>query len=347
MSNQLPAAIPQGLSVGDWRAHRTATLRLFSDAVYGVTPAPPDTVEARPLQAEEGALGGKALHRALRVAFDAPLGEASFPMHLVLPYASHPIPVMIFLSFSPYMRDSAMPMEEIIDAGWGVAHIDYNDITKDADDAFASGIAPLYPREGHSAWGKLGMWAYGASRALDALLAQPGVDPRRIHLLGHSRLGKAALWCAAQDERIAGVGVNDSGCSGIAITRGKQGERVADITARFGYWFCENYRQYAGREDDMPFDQHMLAALIAPRPLCVCNATLDTWADPDSEYRALRLASAAYALHGLDGLVGTRALPPAGVDLSAGRIGYRLRAGTHFLGREDWAFYLRFFAGLT
>lgn len=342
MDNSFPSVISADLALCGWQSHRTTTLRLFAEHVYGVTPTPPTFVNVSTAKDEEK-LGGKALERALQISFAAPLGEAAFSTHLLLPRTDMPAPVIVYLSFSPYMKDSTLPLEEIIDNGWGIAHINYNDITRDVDDGFSSGIAPLYGREGEHAWGKIGMWAFGASRMLDALLTQPGVDSRRIYVLGHSRLGKAALWCAAQDERFAGAAVNNSGCAGVAITRGKAGERVADITRSFPYWFCGTYRQYAGREEAMPFDQHMLVALMAPRPLCVCDASLDTWADPVSEYRALQCASEAYALHGVDGLVGTQVLPHAGMALSAGRMGYRLREGTHFLSREDWSFYLKFF----
>lgn len=343
MSQMLPPAIPQGLSLNGWDDHRARMLDLFSRQMYGITPTPPDTIRTVLLSEDGDAWGGKAIHRALQVSFDAPTGEASFPFHLVMPAGVASAPVITYLSFTPYMQDSSIPVEEILDAGYGLAHLYSNDVAVDAEDRYAGGIAALYPREPGTAWGKLGMWAFGLSRVLDSLLAQDGVDARRIYVLGHSRMGKAALWCAAQDTRFAGAGINNSGCGGIALSKEKEGENIAIITGRFPYWFCENYQQYANKEDGMPFDQHMLAALIAPRPLCVCNASLDTWADPASEYRSLQLATGAYRLHGLDGLVGTTALPNPGVELLAGRIGYALREGTHFLSRSDWSVYLRFF----
>jgi hypothetical protein len=46
-------------------------------------------------------------------------------------------------------------------------------------------------------------------RSLDASLADPGIDPKRVGALGHGLGGTPALWLRALDERIAfGVAVN-------------------------------------------------------------------------------------------------------------------------------------------
>ncbi len=168
------------------------------------------------------------------------------------------------------------------------------------------------------------------------------IDKRRIAVAGHSRLGKTALWCAAQDERFAAVFSNDSGCSGAAITRGKVGEQIQNITEVFPYWFCSNYAKYANHEDEMPFDQHQLLACIAPRLLYVASAAEDEWADPYSEYLACVAASTAYQLLGQKGLVLSGQAYAPGLCLQGGSIGYHLRAGTHFLSRDDWQMFISF-----
>ena len=168
--------------------------------------------------------------------------------------------------------------------------MNYNDVTRDTEDNFESGIAKMYPRRNDGTdWGKIGMWAFAASRMMDYIQTLPEIDRQRVYVAGHSRLGKTAIWCGVQDERFAGVVSNDSGCSGAAVTRGKKGEHVVHITKNFPFWFCKNYQKYIENEENMPFDQHQLLALVAPRPLCVGSATEDEWADPQSEQMAARL----------------------------------------------------------
>jgi len=147
-----------------------------------------------------------------------------------------------------------------------------------------------------------------------------------------------------QDERFAGVVSNDSGCSGAAVTREKKGEHVVHITKNFPFWFSENYQKYIENEENMPFDQHQLLALIAPRLLCVGSATEDEWADPESELMSAYLAGEAYQLFELPGLSGDieKKVQP-GEKRFGGCVGYQLRQGTHFLSRHDWQGYIEFF----
>lgn len=129
------------------------------------------------------------------------------------------------------------------------------------------------------------MWAWAAQRVLDyAQTLDELLDLDCAIVCGHSRLGKTALLAAATDKRFAFAYSNDSGCSGAAITREKQGENVKDICERFPYWFCENYKLYIDNEQNMPFDQHYLLASIAPRKVLVGSAAEDIWADPISEF---------------------------------------------------------------
>jgi hypothetical protein len=86
----------------------------------------------------------------------------------------------------------------------------------------------------------------------------------------------------------------------------------------------------------------MLGALVAPRLLAVCNAEEDTWADPQSEFMSLYEADKAYTLLDASGLIAPAEYPQALAQFPAGRIGYSLRKGTHFMSRDDWGFYLGF-----
>ena len=159
---------------------------------------------------------------------------------------------------------------------------------------------------------------------------------QHIAIVGHSRLGKTALWCSAQDERFSLTVSNDSGCCGAALSRGKTGEKIADITKNFPYWFCGKLVSFAEKENELPLDQHMLLALTAPRGLLINSASEDSWADPKSEYLSAAAASTAFELLGEAGLPDIEREPITGERLLTGTAAYCLRKGTHYLSRTDW-----------
>ncbi len=324
----------------NWEERRLEMLDVLSREVYGYAPPAPANVDVKVIKTEKRQYAGKGDVNQLNFTVPTEKGDFSFPVTEIVPYGKTDCPTFIMLNFRADVPDKYLPVEEILDGGCAVLRIYYNDIAFDGEDGFSGGIASMFDREKYN-WGKLRMWAWAASRVMDYLQTSDYADKKRIAVVGHSRLGKTALICAAYDTRFAMACANDSGCSGDAITRMKAGERVKEIYAHFPFWFCENYQKYVGKEQEMPFDQHFLVAAIAPRTVHLGSAEEDIWADPMSQYLSACAASEAWNLLGKVGFVHPDRLPTPCDVYSSGDIRFHLRTGTHFFSRVDWGYYIR------
>lgn len=353
-----------------WHERRPELLRLFTENVFGPTPVLPEPVRFE-VVSEGAAFGGLATRKEVAVI----VGKARFHLLVYVPAgASEPCPVFLGLNFTgnhtvsedpevpvrhTWERDgnasepvhhsstkerglqaSRWQVEMLLKRGYALATAHYEEIEPDFVGGARLGIRAALPVAEADTYSAIGVWAYGLHRAMDYLLTDPAIAPERVALIGHSRLGKAALWAAAQDERFAAVISNNSGEGGAALSRRRFGENIADLVRNFPHWFSPRYADFADNEDALPVDGHSLLALSAPRPLYVASATEDLWADPRGEFLALKEAGSVYELFGHHDMRDTGFPSP---DTPVGNhLRYHLRTGKHDVTAYDWKQYLDF-----
>jgi hypothetical protein len=342
-------------SADEWRTlRRPEVLELFRKHVYGRVPVTPHETRFKVVRQDPHALDGAATLKQVEVTITR--GDASLPIRVSLfvpNRAPKPAPAFLLIcnrgveNIDPTRerKSEFWPVEEAIARGYAMAAFHNADVDPDRHDGFKDGIHGLLDgaTRAPDAWGTIAAWAWGASRVMDYLVADPDVARDKIAVIGHSRGGKTALWAGAEDERFALVISNDSGCTGAALSRrrfaGK--EQVARINTSFPHWFCENYKGYNDREDALPVDQHMLIALIAPRAVAVGSAEEDLWADPRGEFLSAVHAAPVYRLFGRQAL-GTTTMPGVGEPLHGDGAHYHIREGRHNLTLADWQSYMDF-----
>ncbi len=325
----------------DFAKRREELKKIMQEEEYGYIPAPPEAMKVE-TKDFPNFCAGKAVRKDLTFTVTIDGKDFSFPVISVIPKSDKPVPAFVFINFTPeFSNNRYLPIEEITDNGFALFVVHYNHITSD-DGNFKNGIAPIFRRgrTKQTAPGKIAMWAWAAMRVMDYVQTLDSIDKDNIAVVGHSRLGKTALVCGGYDERFKYVISNDSGCSGAAITRGKQGETPEVITRVFPFWFCPRYAKNAKEFESGKYDQHFLMALTAPRVLMVGSAEEDLWADPESEFLGAAAASEAWKLLGRRGLVYGDEIPVAKCVLDEGDVFYHVRKGTHYLSREDWAIYM-------
>lgn len=364
---------------GWYKKRRHEILQLFTNEVYGKVPGELPITEVKEWESSSEALDGKVFRKQVSLVFEKNGHHLEVNVLMYLPKTDQKVPVFVAYNFSgnhtvsndPAIRlteswvndnpsvgiinnqvteqsrgadTESWPVEEILKAGYGLVTIYYGDVDPDKND-MTDGIHPFFYKPNQqnpliNEWGSISAWAWGLSRVMDYLEKEPMVDSKKVAVLGHSRLGKTALWAGATDQRFAIVISNESGCGGAALSRRKFGETVRIINTSFPHWFCDNFLKYNDNEDQLPVDQHLLLALIAPRPLYVASAEGDQWADPRGEFLSAKYASPVYELLGKEGLP-VKEMPEVNKPVM-GTIGYHIRSGKHDLTLYDWQQYLKF-----
>lgn len=347
----------------DWQA---AAKRALQDEVYGVMPALGDVSITKTRMVDDNSLGGLATVEEISLTAAPDFGESGqsprdFTFVLLSPKnAAGPVPVIMMETFCPnhavvplegiskpegdYFDCSGggilgsifgyffgryittPPLEEILSRGYAVATTYSSTFVPDR----ASTALPLLRGQYKNARA-IGMWAYQFGAMAEVLEADPRYDATVT--FGHSRYGKSALVAAAFYPQIDGVIAHQSGTGGASLSRGKDGETVAQITQSYPHWFSANYT-----DNNLTIDQHHLLALIAPRPILLGNAKRDVWSDPEGAFIAARGATPAYVALGKTGLAAQRLNDYRPND----DIAFWIRPGTHGIVKEDWPAFLAF-----
>lgn len=367
-------------SLQQWNDLRRPELkRLFQHYMYGRLPASPQEIKARVLFEDAAALDGAASIRELELTIGPP-AVPKIRLLLVVPHASRPAPCFLGLNFAgnhtliddarvrlpetwlpadyPGVvksratdagrngRAHRWPVAEIVRRGYALASFHCGDVQPDRPLALEGMRATLPGSRGPSDptdTGTLMWWAWGLHRAVDYLQDDAAIDGRRIAVVGHSRMGKTALLAGAFDERIALVVANQAGCGGSAPSRTDQprAERIDLLNGVRPHWFCDNFKAFGADPTRLPFDQHALVALCAPRPVLFTCAEGDPNANPPGQFDVLRAATPAYELLGVEGLAAAE-MPAPDAPLIASRLGYWQRSGKHDMTHADWTIYLDF-----
>jgi len=340
----------------EWqKTRRPEILELFRTNVYGRAPiGRPDDLRFEVKETDKNAMRGKATLKRVDIRFSGPGGKGVIELALFIPNnAPRPVPGFVLIcnrdreNIDPTRQKKSpfWPAERIVERGYVAASFHNSDLDPDKFDGFKDGVHGIFDpknaKRSPDAWGTIAAWAWGASRVMDYFEIDKDIDEKRIGVVGHSRGGKTSLWCGAEDERFALTISNDSGCTGAALARNKKGERVKRINTSFPHWFCENYRKFNDKEDELPVDQHELIALMAPRLVYVASASQDSWADPEGEFLSCVHAGPVYRLFGLRG-VGAIQMPKVQEPLHTGHIGHHIRNGKHNLTEYDWDRYMDF-----
>ncbi len=365
-------------SVKVWEnKRRPELLDYLTENMFGKVPGELKISSVEMLEQADNAYDGKAIRKQVALHFERNGIKLSFTILIFLPKNVEKAPVFLGYNFygnhtvtsdvnviisdawvdnnpsfgiinnqlteqSRGVRTNRWSIEKMLEAGIGLATIYYGEVDPDKND-FSDGIHPLLYKKNQEKpeadeWGSIAAWAWGLSRAMDYFESDSNIDAKKVIVFGHSRLGKTSLWAGATDRRFAAVISNNSGCGGAALSKRAFGETVGRINNAFPHWFCGNFKNYNNNEAMMPFDQHELLALIAPRPLYVASAEDDKWADPKGEFLGAYFASPVYKLYGKKGIV-TDEMPPVNQPIQ-NTVAYHIRTGVHDVTPYDWEQYI-------
>ncbi len=367
----------------DWlEKRRPEIFKLFQDNIYGTVPPKFESMTFTVENVKKDARNGKATRKEVVINFNGKPDGIKARMLVYIPNnrpAGSKVPAFLGLNFrgnhtitdepdvtitpawvpnepdlgrinnksTEASRGKSLgrwPIDLVLDKGYALCTIYTGEIAPDTASKYLEGVDSLFSeKKDDRSWGAIGMWAWGLSCGLDYLYTDPDIDGSKVAVIGHSRLGKTALWAGAIDSRFALVVSNNSGCGGAALYRRRVGETMKIMSKNLRYWFCEQINRFVDKENELPVDMHELIALEAPRPIYVASANLDMWADPKGEFLSACAAAPVYALFTDNPLGNIKPGVMPAIDTPVGGIiSYHVRTGKHDITVWDWEQYLNF-----
>ncbi|WAC12822.1 glucuronyl esterase domain-containing protein [Dyadobacter pollutisoli] len=367
-------------SVKQWPARRKEILEIMTTQMYGTSPGRPKNMRFEVFDNDPKALGGKATRKQVTVHIKEKDKEAQFDLLIYIPNkAKHPVPAIIGINFignqaiiadpgvkltTAWVENSKMfpcgengkatetcrgvnasqwAVDSILDRGYALVTMYREEIASDRKETmFQTGVHTLYPelQNREDNFSTMAAWAWALSRGMDYIETDKDIDAKRVAVFGFSRLGKAAFWAGATDQRFAMVLSNESGAGGGKQFRRGIGENITRLCTVFPHWYAKSLRKYMDKDSELPFDQHFVMALIAPRPVYLATAEEDRNADPAGEFETAKASDGIYKFLGTKGFAGTTF--PALNEPVFGQIGFHIRPGGHDVKMFDWIQFLTF-----
>jgi hypothetical protein len=367
-------------TTAQWTKRRKEILETMTREMYGVSPGKPKDIRFQVFDEDKNALGGKATRKQVTVHVREKDKEMQFDLLIYIPnQVKRPVPAIIGINFignqaihadpgikltKAWVEHSGMfpcsksgqatdacrgvnasqwAVDSILTRGYALVTLYREEIASDRKDhMFQTGVHSLYPELQNRGdnFSNMAAWAWGLSRGMDYLETDRDIDAKRVAVFGFSRLGKAALWAGATDRRFAVVLSNESGAGGAKQFRRGIGENINRLCTVFPHWYAKNLCKYKDKDTELPFDQHFVLALIAPRPVYLATAEDDRNADPAGEFETAKASDAVYRFLGTKGFAGTNF--PALNEPIYGHIGFHIRPGGHDVKMFDWIQFLNF-----
>lgn len=366
-------------NVEEWKnIRRPEILTMVEELMYGTAPQVPEEFKFIVFDEDTTALANTAIRKQIAIYLPGKTDYHLLDILIYLPKkAKKPVPVFLGLNFQgnhainsdPAIRLSdkwvwkgaggsvenhateksrgavaeRWPVEMILNNGFGIATVYAGDLDPDYFDDFQNGIHALYPelQDRKDNFSTISAWAWGLSRCMDYFETDTNIDTSKVAVFGFSRMGKAAIWAGAHDERFAMVISNESGGGGAALSKRKVGEDLARLNNGNRHWFSKNFSQFNGKEEDLPFDQHMVLSLIAPRPIYIASAQGDPGSDPEGEFLSAKYTSPVYNLFGIKAFQNV-SFPEIDHPVFRKGMGYHIRSGKHDITDYDWQQFLKF-----
>ena len=355
-------------TVEAWEAkRRPEIIRFFEQNMYGAVPEPPSPIEKsfKLLSENRELLNGLCTRKDVEITFKNQQGSVTMPLVLFVPTkASQKVPVILLAGGSDIRRENlamndsqrygrtrnGIPLHQLMMRGIGVATVDYEAFGRDdrnLEGIVSGGIIDLFLKPGQKSpqeneWGMISVWAYAMRAGLDYLVTDPDVQEDQVATLGCSIGGKVALWAAVTDPRFGMTLLSTAGHGGDAIWKREFGETLHNMCKYLPTWVCRNAKKYADDVQAMPVDQHCLLASMAPRPIYVCTAQHDLWADSKGQWIGTYHAAPAYRLYNLPVGFSSPKRPTINQPVIESAIGFHVRSGTHGLPLYDWEQCMKF-----